>query len=41
VTDELTARRLVNEQSGRILDKKNGKSRRVNATKKAKGVEHD
>jgi DNA-binding transcriptional regulator LsrR (DeoR family) len=41
VTDELTARRLVNEQSSSILDKKNGKSRRVNATKKAKGVEHD
>jgi DNA-binding transcriptional regulator LsrR (DeoR family) len=41
VTDELTARRLVNEQSKSILDKKNGKSRRVNTTKKAKGVEHD
>jgi DNA-binding transcriptional regulator LsrR (DeoR family) len=38
ITDELTARCLVNEQSAVVPDKKNGKGRRVTTQKKAKGV---
>ena len=41
ITDELTARRLVNEHYEGILDKKSGKSRRVKTNDKAKGVKHD
>ncbi len=41
ITDELTARRLVDERSAVVPDKKNGKGRRVQTQKKAKGVKHD
>jgi DNA-binding transcriptional regulator LsrR (DeoR family) len=41
ITDELTARRLVDERSEVVPDKKNGKGRRVKIQKKARGVEHD
>jgi DNA-binding transcriptional regulator LsrR (DeoR family) len=41
ITDELTARRLVNERSAVVPDKKNGKGRRVKIQEKAKGVKHD
>lgn len=39
ITDELTARRLVNERSVVVPDKKNGKSRRVKTQRKSKGSE--
>jgi DNA-binding transcriptional regulator LsrR (DeoR family) len=39
ITDELTARRLVNEQSVAVPDKKNGKSRRLKTQRKSKGSE--
>ncbi|WP_407158581.1 sugar-binding transcriptional regulator [Bradyrhizobium sp. STM 3557] len=41
ITDELTARRLVDERSAVVPDKKNGKGRRVQMQKKARGVKHD
>jgi DNA-binding transcriptional regulator LsrR (DeoR family) len=41
ITDELTARRLVDERSAVVPDKKNGKGRRVKMQKKARGVKHD
>jgi DNA-binding transcriptional regulator LsrR (DeoR family) len=41
ITDELTARRLVDERSVVVPDKKNGKGRRVKIQKKARGVKHD
>jgi DNA-binding transcriptional regulator LsrR (DeoR family) len=41
ITDELTARRLVDERSAVVPDKKNGKGRRVKLQKKARGVKHD
>jgi hypothetical protein len=41
ITDELTARRLVDERGAVVPDKKNGTGRRVKTQKKAKGVKHD
>jgi DNA-binding transcriptional regulator LsrR (DeoR family) len=41
ITDELTARCLVDERSAVVPDKKNGRGRRVRMQKKARGVKHD